>query len=309
MTATPIFLLSLPRSGSTLAQRVLAVHPQIATASEPWMLLPLYAAFERGMCQARYSQETLEKAVADLCDALPDGRQGYHAAVRAFADRIYSAIATEQGARYFLDKTPRYHLIAHHLLEAFPDAKFILLWRNPLATLGSRIHSYGGVWRLQNYQIDLFDGLANLVRVREAYADRIHAIRFEDMVSQPEQVFRGVFAHLGLDFDPACLQSFSDVSLSGRLGDQTGLRDYQTVTREPLEKWKITLASPLRRAWCRRYLKWVGDQRLKVMGYDYADLIDQLNSGPLSWRSVPSDFIRLVYGRLVSRSATAMRRG
>ena len=217
-TVTPIFLLSLPRSGSTLAQRVLATHPQIATASEPWVLLPLYAALEPGLCQARYSQDTLIQAVADLCKALPDGVNGYHAAVRAFASTLYGALAEPQGARFFLDKTPRYHLIAHHLLEAFPEAKFILLWRNPLATLGSRIHSFGGVWRLQNYQVDLFDGLANLVRVREKYPDRIHAIRFEDMVSQPEMVFKGVFGHLGLDFDPGCIRSFSGVIAEGAAG-------------------------------------------------------------------------------------------
>jgi hypothetical protein len=37
---TAIFLLSLPRSGSTLAQRILAAHEGIATTSEPWILLP-----------------------------------------------------------------------------------------------------------------------------------------------------------------------------------------------------------------------------------------------------------------------------
>jgi hypothetical protein len=41
---TPIFLLLLPCSGSTLAQRILAAHEGIATTSEPWILLPyLYA--------------------------------------------------------------------------------------------------------------------------------------------------------------------------------------------------------------------------------------------------------------------------
>ncbi|MBA3701438.1 MAG: sulfotransferase [Rubrobacteraceae bacterium] len=42
MKSTPLFLLSLPRSGSTLAQRFLAAHDAIATASEPWILLPYF---------------------------------------------------------------------------------------------------------------------------------------------------------------------------------------------------------------------------------------------------------------------------
>jgi len=303
---TPIFLLSLPRSGSTLTQRVLATHPKIATESEPWVLLPLYAALEPGLCQARYSQETLEKAIADFCNVLPDGRNGYHAAVRAFAMTLYSGIAEKQGAIFFLDKTPRYHLIAHHLLDAFPEARFIILWRNPLATIGSRIHSFGGVWRLQNYQVDLFDGLVNLVRVREAYADRILAIRFEDMVSEPERVFKVVFEHIGLDFRSECLRSFSGVLLKGQMGDKTGLQEYKTFSLNPLDKWKSTLASPVRRAWCRHYLKWLGERRLKVMGYNQDALFDQLNSEPNSWRTVPSDIARLVFSRFASHNIRSL---
>jgi hypothetical protein len=307
MTAViPVFLLSLPRSGSTLAQRVLAAHPQIATASEPWVLLPPYAALEPGLCRARYSQDTLQLAVADFCKVLPGGVRDYHAAVRAFAMTLYDALAVRQGACFFLDKTPRYHLIAHHLLEAFPEARFLLLWRNPLAALGSRIHSFGGVWRLQNYTVDLYDGLANLVRVCENHADRIHVMRFEDMVSRPEQVFRGAFGHLGLDFDPAYVQSFSAVALTGRAGDKTGAGEYTTVAQVPLEKWLTTLASPVRRAWCRRYLDWIGEQRLQVMGYERAELLAQLESGPASWRTVPSDLVRLAYSRLISRTGQFM---
>ena len=41
MSIRPIFIFSAPRSGSTLLQRVLAAHTQVATASEPWILLPL----------------------------------------------------------------------------------------------------------------------------------------------------------------------------------------------------------------------------------------------------------------------------
>lgn len=303
---TPVFLLSLPRSGSTLAQRVLAAHPQIATASEPWVLLPPYAALEPGLCRARYSQDTLVQAVADFCRALPDGVAGYHAAVRAYAATLYGGLAEQQGARYFLDKTPRYHLIAHHLVEAFPAARFILLWRNPLATLGSRIHSFGGVWRLQNYEVDLFDGLANLVRVQEQYADRLHVMRFEDMVSQPERVFRQVFEYIGLDFDPDYIRAFTSVALQGRLGDKTGAGEYHAVDRAPLEKWLTTLASPVRRAWCRRYLNWIGERRLQTMGYDLAELAGQLAAGPGSWRTVPSDLVRLLYSRLRTRSGNNM---
>ena len=113
---------------------------------------------------------------------------------------------------------------------------------------------------------------------------------------------KACLSHIGLDFKPESIRSFSGVSLNGQLGDKTGVRDYQRVAREPLEKWKTTLASPVRRAWCRRYLNWVGDERLKVMGYDREELIAQLNEGAMSWQTVPSDLIRYAWSRIVSQS-------
>ena len=85
---TPLFLLSLPRSGSTLAQRILAAHEPIATASEPWILLPyLYTLRERGI-YAEYSHRVLVQAVNDFCAVLPGGRNDYVAEVRRLALRL-----------------------------------------------------------------------------------------------------------------------------------------------------------------------------------------------------------------------------
>src|SRR3712207_7451790 len=74
---TPLFLFSLPRSGSTLAQRILAAHEPIATASEPWILLPyLYTLREHGV-YAEYNHRILVQAVEDFCAVLPGGRDDY----------------------------------------------------------------------------------------------------------------------------------------------------------------------------------------------------------------------------------------
>ncbi|MCX2980992.1 sulfotransferase [Halieaceae bacterium IMCC14734] len=299
---TPIFLISLPRSGSTLAQRVLATHCEIATASEPWVMLPLYTAFESGLCKAEYSQETLESAVHDFCRVLPGGIKGYHDAVVNFAKTLYGSLASEVNASYFLDKTPRYHLIIHHLLEAFPEAKFVVLWRNPLATLGSRIHSYGGAWRLQNYHVDLFSGVDSLAKACQNYPERIHAVRYEDMVSSPEDVFLNMFDYLGLDYDPVCVSSFYNVELQGQMGDKTGQKSYRSIAAEPLEKWKTTLGSPVRRWWCRRYLDWVGDDRLDLMGYNKKELLDSLNSAKTNYANVPIDLARVIKASLFKSS-------
>jgi hypothetical protein len=294
----PIFLLSLPRSGSTLIQRVIGAHPAVATVSEPWLLLPLLSSLERDMCAAKYGHELLVEAMSDLCRQLPRGLDDYYAAVRSFASTIYERL-TNDGQHYFLDKTPRYHLVARRVVECFPDAKVVLVWRNPLAVASSGIHSYGGVWRGRIFKVDLYEGLLNLIDVYRDYADRIYAVRFEDVIAAPEEEFRKIFRYLKLDFDPDLIDNFTATHLQGKMGDKSGSGVYTTLNAEPLEKWKHTLSNPTRRAWARRYLRWLGSERLRVMGYEMADLLHQLNEAPTTWKGVPSDLIRMAYSEFL----------
>lgn len=294
----PIFLLSLPRSGSTLVQRIIGAHPLVATVAEPWVLLPLLSALEPKQVVAKYGHETLVEALLDLCKKLPFGVDDYYEAVRNFALTIYSRLMKD-GQCYFLDKTPRYHLVAHRIMECFPHAKIILVWRNPLAVVGSGIHSYGDVWRGHRFRVDLHEGLRNLIDVSQKYRDRIYAVRFEDLVGAPDEIFRKIFEYLELDFRPEFLKDLSAARVQGFMGDKTGISSYRTVSTEPLEKWKYTLANPTRRLWCRRYLRCLGEERLGLMGYNMQELIRQLNEAPMSLRGMGSDLVRMAYSEFI----------
>ncbi len=289
-------MLSLPRSGSTLAQRILAAHEPIATASEPWILLPyLYTLRERGI-YAEYSHRVLVQAVEDFCTVLPGGRNDYVAEVRRLALRLYDR-ASPNGARYFLDKTPRYHLISDEIVTTFPNGKYLFLWRNPLAVVASIMETWaGGTWNLYRFKVDLFDGIENLVRTYERHEDRVHAVRYEALITRPEETWGDVFRYLDLPFDRSALGRFGNIELVGRWGDHSGTKKYTEVSADPLESWKRTLNNPVRKAWCRRYLRWIGRDRLAVMGYDLDALIADLDSVPMSYRRVGSDVGRGCWG-------------
>jgi hypothetical protein len=285
----PLFLFSLPRSGSTLAQRILAAHEQISTVSEPWVLLPYFYALKDGGVFAEYNHSSLVSAVKDFCETLPGGREDYVAEVRDFALRLYGR-AAPPGARYFLDKTPRYHLIADEVISAFPEGRHVFLWRNPLAVISSIIETWGhGRWNVYRHKVDLYKGLENLIETYLQNEDRVLAVRYEDLILSPRKEWQGVFDYLDLPFDPAVLDSFVGVGLKGRSGDPTGTLRYDRMSEEPLEGWKRVLCNPFRKRWCRRYLRWLGQERLAVMGYDMGALIDQLDSLPHSYRKVGSD--------------------
>jgi hypothetical protein len=292
----PLFLLSLPRSGSTLAQRILAAHEPIATASEPWILLPyLYTLRERGI-YAEYNHRVLVQAVEDFCTVLPGARNDYVAEIRELALRLYDK-ASPRGTTYFLDKTPRYHLISSEIVAAFPEGKFILLWRNPLAVVASIIETWaGGKWNLYRFKVDLFDGIESLIRTYEHHEDKVHAVSYEALVKNPEETWVEVFRYLDLSFDRAALELFGDVELAGRWGDRSGAQKYAEVSSDPLERWRQTLNNPVRKAWCRRYLHWIGRDRLAVMGYDLDGLIADLDSLPTTYRHIGSDVGRGCWG-------------
>ncbi|HMJ01854.1 MAG TPA: sulfotransferase [Conexibacter sp.] len=284
---TPIFLLSTARSGSTLLQRILGSYPEIATAAEPWLLIPLvYALRGRGV-HAEYEHGTLAAALEDFSAHLPGGQADFDAEVRDFAERLY-ARSVGPGQRYFLDKTPPYFLIVDELLRIFPDAKFVFLWRNPLAIAASLAdwpqRNWGGL-----YRENLFYGLANLINARRANVHCSHAIRFEDYVSGDVEAWRGLMDYLELPFRSESLSEFTDVELTGRMGDKHGSALYGALSAEPLEKWRTTLANPLRKEAARRYLSWLGAERLAVMGYDGHALSAELEALPVGMDNVAAD--------------------
>lgn len=304
----PLFLLSVQRSGSTLLQRMLATHPDIATVSEPWVLLPFMYTMRREGVYADYQHRATVAALEDFADELPAGMATYREELRRFALRLYRDAAGE-GPGWFLDKSPRYAFIIDELIETFPHARFVVLWRNPLSVVSSVIETWGeGKWNVETHKNDLYDGLIRLVDGYERHESRLHALRYEDLVTDPDSALKAIFEYMGVPvWDPAS-DEFGDVELQGRMGDPTGVGAYATVSTEPLTKWRATLANPFRQAWSRRYLRIIGRDRLAVMGYDIDDLISELADAPTSMRGFAADIYRAGRGLMSSFFETGLLR-
>jgi Sulfotransferase family len=294
MAIRPIFLFSVSRCGSTLAQRVIAAHEGVVTVSEPWLLLPHAYALRSEGVRAEYYHPLMVSAINDFCAQLPAGVEDYRHESREFALRLYEK-ATGGGARYFLDKSPAYYLIAEEIMRLFPEGKFIFLWRNPLSVLASIIETFNdGRWSPTVARGDLFIGLPRLLAAYRANGARAHSVRYEDLIGGGDAAWRGLMEYLEIDFDPRTLESFTEVRLNGRMGDPTGVARYSSLDSGPMHKWKDTLANPVRKAWCRRYISYLGAERLALMGYDASGLLEELDSQPASARSLGLDLRRLL---------------
>jgi hypothetical protein len=292
----PVFIFSPPRAGSTLLQRILAAHPQVATTAEPWVLLPLlYSLRDRGI-RAEYGQEWMVRALRDFVAELPGGEEEYRSELRRLALRLYRRAAGE-GPSVFVDKTPSYDRVAGEIIELFPEGRFVFLWRNPLAVVASIIETWGrGRWNVNVYRRHLFDGLDGLLDAYARHGERAHALRYEDLVADPGRALLALSDYLDLPFEPAIVSGFADVRLRGHLGDAAGVQRYRAVSAEPLDKWKRTLRNPFRQAWCRGYLRRIGEPRLVMMGYDPHQLLSELRGTAGGVRLVASDAIRHTYG-------------
>ena len=298
----PLFLLSLPRSGSTLLQRILGSHEAVATSPEPWLLLPQVYALRESGAFAEYGQVPSSRAIREFAGRLPGGEGAYLDALRAFATDLYGR-AAEAGAGYFLDKTPRYHFIADDLFRIVPDARFVFLWRNPLSVVSSIVDTWsGGRWKLERWHADLFEGPPNLVHAFGEHRDRCFALRYEDLVMSPDRALTDLFAYLDLTFDPGVLEGFSSVRWEARMGDPTGTERYGELSTEPVDKWKATVRGAVRTRWARSYLASLGPACLTEMGYDLDELLREIDAQPGGLGSAPRD-------AAASLSAAARRSG
>lgn len=288
MSAKPAFIFSLPRSGSTLLQRIIGAHPSVTTVSEPWILLPLFYMRSGEGMYTEYDHKSYLDASADFANHLPNGERDFEKAAHSYAMSLYQKVASED-ASVFLDKTPRYHLISDRITSIFEDAKFVFLWRNPISIVASLLNmKETRSWNIGQYEVDLYKGFRNLV---DTYRNSksTYSLKYENLVSSPEKEVRKVFEYLDLEYDKKVLKNFDRVELKGGFGDKKGTNKYNKINKETLEKWTETIKNPVRKKWVKSYIKWIGRKDLNLIGYDLDEMLHQVDQVPISLGQTLSD--------------------
>ena len=269
-----IFVISQPRSGSTLLQRMLSGHSWIQTSAETWLMLhPAYGLRRTGI-RTDYRAGWAVGAVEEFLTHYADGRETWLEGVRAYARTIYGEVLSRNDRRRFLDKTPRYSMIVPELREIFPEARFVLLLRNPLAVLSSELRTYiKGNWPLlADFAPDLLEAPARLVAAREVLGDRLCELHYEKLVKEPAEEIQRLCRHLGLPWEPG-LEDYSETPAPrGRYNDPVGVHRHQRPSSDSLETWRELGRSAQTRAFALAYLEAIGDDTVREMGYDPATL-------------------------------------
>ena len=222
----PVFIVGLPRSGTTLTEHVLAAHAQVHGAGERKAVHELITALAGPPLQAR-SVRTLAALSAAALDA---ARRGFLAALAAEAP----------GARYVIDKMPANALHLGFLAGLLPDAKFILT-RRDLRDTGLSIfqHRFFGYHPYAHDLGDLGFYMREHERLithwRHVLAGRLIEVALDDWVSDFPGTLARLERFLGLPHDPAC-ESFHQSRRHVRTASAAQVR--QPINASGIGRWR-----------------------------------------------------------------------
>ncbi len=233
-----IFIVSQPRSGSTLLQKIISNTNLINTVSEHWFLLPFLSVFRADLHNAAYDSSLTAEVMQEYLRKL-QLEKTFHEEGKQFLLKFYEPLMIN-GAKYVLDKTPRYYEILNELLTYFPNAKIIVLIRDPVDVLMSIIQT----WKIKSLRaldyytrdILLAPVLMNRFAIEQKHNQNVKCMYYEDLVEDAEKEISAVFNWLDLPFDKGVLNYQGNEKTSGKRGDPTGVRQYSKIVSKEEKK-------------------------------------------------------------------------
>lgn len=263
-----LFLFALPRSGSTMLQRLLGSLREVYTESEPWLLLhPIYARKSEGIL-AEFDSALAQQGLESFLRGLKGGESLYFGGLRRAYASLYLEKLLQVNKSYFVDKTPRYHGIVEDIDDFFPLAKKVVLLRNPMAILYSMYQDVGrDLNRMSMWKFDLQWGTHNILRAKQLMLGPL--VRYEELVDDPTGVLGPVLDELGISADPSVLAGKYKGEGDWQFGDKKLVHKTHEVLATQKDLWVGGLEDPRFWSLARGYLQYLGKDTFEGLGYSF----------------------------------------
>lgn len=188
--ASPIFILGMPRSGTTLIEQILSSHSRVGAEGE---ITDLKTAFEKHADILLPSLSDLEKV--EKCQHI--------------AEKYLSSVRSRQKAEFFTDKMPYNFIFVGLIAMALPNAKIIHCTRDPLETCFSIYkQNFSGSHAYTNDLVELgqyYSAYQELMNHWQSLlGDRLYEANYERMVADSETEINRLLDFCGLEAEPAC---------------------------------------------------------------------------------------------------------
>jgi len=227
----PIFVIGMPRTGTTLVDRILSSHPAVESAGE-LQAMPLAVKKAAG---------TRSRTVLD-----PETIVAAARADMAGIGRDYLQFARHHRrdtSLRFTDKFPgNFHYVGA-IARALPEARIVCLRRHPMDTVLSNFRNlFATTSRYYDYSYDLLDTAAYYARFdrlmacwRAALPGRVLELRYEDLVADQEGETRRLLDHCGLAWSDACLDFHTN---SAPVSTPSAAQVRRPIYRDSVARWR-----------------------------------------------------------------------
>jgi len=221
---TPVFIVGLPRTGTTLTERIIGSHSQVGSIGETFFLQSALRQVS-GVRTAESMSPEIVRAVAERPMA-------------SVASRYLSAVSYKLGVEpMFIEKLPENYLYLGFVAKAFPDARIVHLKRHPLDACFAM---YKQSYFRYAYTLDdvgrYYVAYAGLMdHWRALLGDRLIEVSYESLVSNQEDETRRLLQRMGIEFETACLQ-FERNKASSRTASAVQVRE--KIHTRSVGRWK-----------------------------------------------------------------------
>ena len=278
-----IFLISLPRSGSTLLQAILGSHPGIHTSSEPWIALMTFLARNRLHWESSFNSNWARLGINAFLEENEVPEQVIRDGIRDYLINIYQFCLEQSGKEFFLDKTPRYYEIIPELVETFPESRFIVLRRNPAHVMSSILKTWvkQDYEKLLYYRRDLIDAIEKINDFNTHGKSNFLDVYYEDVLDNPEKSIKGICDFIEIEFNASMMQYKKNEQWL--FGDKK-YQQWDSVKTTQSSANRFDNLNEKQLGLILNYVEGLGAELCSGFGYDLTEMVRQLEDASANRR-------------------------
>jgi tetratricopeptide (TPR) repeat protein len=231
-TEAPVFIIGMPRTGTTLVDRIIGSHPEMESVGE-LQAMPI---------AVKLAAATRTRAVLDPETVQAVASRDMAQIGRAYLDRAIQH--RRDPAKRIIDKFPGNFFYVGLIAKALPKATFVCLRRQPMDVVLSNFKNLFAITsRYYDYSYDLAEIAEYYVRFdrlmafwRDQLPGRVMEIGYEDLVADQEGQTRRLLAHCGLEWSDSCLDFHNSTA---PVATPSAAQVRRPIYKDSVSKWRV----------------------------------------------------------------------
>lgn len=227
----PLFVVGMPRTGTTLVERILSKHSAVTSAGE----LQHFGLLLKELSKTS-TNKVIDRETVIAAESINFSKLG-----KAYID---STRAITGNSIKFVDKMPLNILYAGFIIKALPKAKIICLDRGPLDTIVSNFRQLFAVnFSYYNYAYDLqttaqfYHQFKQLTQLwLKLFPENFYVVNYEKLVNNPEEEAKKIIEFCGLDWQEECLDIHKN---SAPVATASAVQVRQPINNKSVGNWQI----------------------------------------------------------------------